>query len=122
MFYFDIGLIRSNESYEFFLTKHIELKYLIVSCLLKMKNKMAEESIGAPKESPKESLSYRIHYAQEKKFPNSGSIVFGVEVYLQATIRADAETEFVSWLRARVNDPLQSNFKLLEIRWLTMPR
>ena len=83
---------------------------------------MAEENTGAAKESFKESLSYRLHYAQEKKFPDSGSIVFGVEVYLQATIRADAETEFASWLREHANDPLRSNFKLMEIRWLTMPR
>lgn len=79
---------------------------------------MAEETAGAPKES----LSYRIHYAQEKKFTNFGSIVFGVEVYLQATTRKDAEIEFTSWLQEHGGDPLRSNFKLMEIRWLTMPR
>ncbi len=63
-------------------------------------------------------FSYRIHYAREKKIPNWGSLVFGEEHSLSAVDFRGAEEEFKAWIAEAMKDPLLSNPRLIEIRFI----
>ncbi len=63
-------------------------------------------------------FSYRVHYVREMKNLNGGSAVFGEEARLSATTLEEANEEMKAWVAEKASDPLLSNFRLLEVRWL----
>lgn len=63
-------------------------------------------------------FSYRAHFAREKKIPGWGSVVFGEEYPLTAIDFKGAEEEFKIWAENALKDPLISNPRLMEIRFI----
>lgn len=63
-------------------------------------------------------FSYRVHYAREKKLSGGGGVVLGEEARLQAMTLEEAKIEFKAWKKKQSGNPLLSNFKLMEIRYL----